>query len=63
MIKYTQIAKIDNERMQAQNWCFCGNATRAPLKQVVRSECSTYCGGDNSEICGSAARMNLFQKY
>ncbi|CAF9936950.1 MAG: hypothetical protein HETSPECPRED_010510 [Heterodermia speciosa] len=41
--------------------CYCGN-TLAPSSQPAQAgECNSPCSGDNTEICGGASRLNLYQ--
>ncbi|KAK4117256.1 WSC-domain-containing protein [Canariomyces notabilis] len=40
--------------------CYCGTDLRPTAQQVSQAECATRCGGDKSNVCGDADRLNVF---
>ncbi|CAK7234763.1 hypothetical protein SBRCBS47491_009059 [Sporothrix bragantina] len=40
--------------------CYCGNYLTAGSNKTAESDCSTYCAGDASELCGSGGRLNVY---
>ena len=55
----------DNEYLYAgvQNGkeCWCGNVK--PTTSAPKYECDVPCGGDTSQNCGAADRMNIYQRF
>ncbi|CAK7205222.1 hypothetical protein SEUCBS139899_007989 [Sporothrix eucalyptigena] len=40
--------------------CYCGNYLTTGSNKTSESDCSTYCAGDSSELCGAGNRLNVY---
>jgi WSC domain len=41
--------------------CWCGNTLDPTSISAVSADCNMPCGGDNTQICGGPARLNLYK--
>lgn len=41
--------------------CYCGNTIAATGVSADADECSTSCGGDDSQLCGAGDRLSVYQ--